>query len=219
MRTLIIALLSLSTSTTLLAVTSTAPSATQISAWLPTEINEQEPSIAELVPITLKGGEQAYLASVAYANAGRNFWAGYLLVRPDLGEARQLEEFGAQYNQIRRLDDYSSSHSALIIGGSGSGQGTSASSYSVVTFDGWKVSDLLTVHESDNSGNCGADVDRDCEGNKVFLNPFAGTGNSKHIGIAITDVQYASPDPETTSYEYKHTSRIVFLENPNVTGR
>lgn len=197
----------------------TPPSSTQIAAWSPEDINEMGPTIQKLLPVTLKGGEQAYLASVSYENAGRNFWAGYLLVRPDIGEARPLEEFGGQYNQIRTLDDYSDSHSAVIIGGSGSGQGSSESSYSLVVFDGWSAKTLFSASESDNSGNCGAYVERDCEGNDVFINLFEGDSNSKRIGLAVTNVKYHSPDIETTPYEYSHESELVFVENPITSQR
>ncbi len=193
----------------------TPPSSTQIAAWSPEEVNEMGPTIERLLPVTLKGGEQAYLASVSYENAGRNFWAGYLLVRPHIGEARPLEEFGGQYNQIRTLDDYSDSHSAVIIGGAGSGQGSSQSSYALVVFDGWSPRILFSTSESDNSGNCGAYVERDCEGNDVFINVFEGDSTSKRIGLAVTNVKYRSPDLETTPYQYSHESQLVFVENPN----
>lgn len=213
MRSLVTAL-TFSAACSAFAAAPTPPSSTQIAAWSPEEVNEMGPTIQKLLPVTLKGGEQAYLASVAYENAGRNFWAGYLLVRPQIGETRPLEEFGGQYNQIRTLDDYSDSHSAVIIGGSGSGQGSSASSYSLVVFDGWSTTALFTASESDNTGNCGTYVERDCEGNNVFINVFEGDSNSKHIGLAVTNVKYHSPDAETTPYKYSHESELVFVENP-----
>jgi hypothetical protein len=200
---------------TVFAATPTPPSQAQIAAWSPAEINEMGPSIDRLLPVTLRSGEQAYLASVSYENAGRNFWAGYLLVRPQIGEARPLDEFGGQYNQIRTLDEYSASHSAVIIGGAGSGQGTVESSYSLVVFDGWSANTLYSASESDNSGNCGADVERYCTGNKVFINVFEGDGNSKRVGLLVSNLKYSSPDIETTPYQYSHESEILFLDNPN----
>ncbi|AEB58447.1 hypothetical protein [Ectopseudomonas mendocina] len=214
MRSLAIAALACSAAT-VFAAPPTPPSPTQIAAWSPEEINEMGPSIDKLLPITLKGGEQAYLASVSYENAGRNFWAGYLLVRPQIGEARPLDEFGGQYNQIRTLDEYSTSHSAVIIGGAGSGQGTSESSYSLVVFDGWAVKTLFSASESDNSGNCGAYVERDCSGNRVFINVFEGDANSKRVGLLVSNLQYSSPDIEATPYEYSQETEILFLDNPN----
>lgn len=214
MRSQLTAALAFSAAASAFAAPPTPPSSTQIAAWSPEEINEQGPTIEKLLPVRLKGGEQAYLASVSYENAGRNFWAGYLLVRPEIGEARPLEEFGGQYNQIRTLDDYSDSHSAVIIGGAGSGQGSSEASYALVVFDGWSPKTLFTASESDNSGNCGAYVERDCEGNDVFINVFEGDSTSKRIGLAVTNVKYRSPDPETTPYEYSHESQLVFVENP-----
>jgi hypothetical protein len=38
--------------------------------------------------VKLISGEEAYLSGVSFENAGRNFWAGYVLTRPKLKQAR-----------------------------------------------------------------------------------------------------------------------------------
>ena len=38
--------------------------------------------------VKLISGEEAYLSGVSFENAGRNFWAGYVLTRPKLKQGR-----------------------------------------------------------------------------------------------------------------------------------
>lgn len=211
MRTLIVITLALSLSLPVLAAT--APSASQITAWAPAEVQQMGVQVENVVPVALPNREQAYLASVSYENAGRNFQAGYLLVRPALKQARALEGFGGQYNKIRLLDDYGSSQSVVIIGGAGSGQGTSAGSYSLVAFEGWEPRTLYSAGEQDNSGNCGPEVQRECAGNRVFLNVFSVDGPGGKIGIVVTDVKYTSADMDSPD-KYSQESQLVFVEHP-----
>ena len=212
MRALAIILFSLFVSSPTLASDPMPPAPEEINAWSSSAINDLGPEVVNMVPVTLKSGEQAYLAAVEYQHAGRNFWAGYLLVRPSLSEARALDEFGGQYNGIQIVDPHLPSQSAVIVGSSASGQGTSESSYSVVVFDGWTAESLYTVEESDNSGECGAVVGRNCSGNRVFLNVFSGLADGPSIGLVATNVRYSSPDIETTPYTYSVESELVFLE-------
>lgn len=214
MRLLLIATLAISISLPLSAAP-LMPTIKQIAGWSTDEINEMAPTVEKMVPVTLRGGEQAYLASVTYGNAGRNFWAGYLLIRPHMGQVRNLEEFGGQYNQIRLLDDYSASHSAVIIGSASSGQGVSEKNYSLIVFEGWSTKVLYQAEASDNSGNCGAFIERYCVGNNVFINILEEASSSKRLALVVTNVKYTSPDIETTPYQYSHGSEIVFLDNPN----
>lgn len=211
MRTLILTTLALSLS--LPAIAATPPSAKQITAWAPADVQEMGVQVENVVPVALPNSEQAYLASVSYENAGRNFQAGYLLVRPALKQARTVEGFGGQYNKIRLLDDYGSSQSVVIIGGAGSGQGSSAGSYALVAFEGWEPRTLYSAEEQDNTGNCGPEVQRECAGNRVFLNVFSVGGPGGRIGLVVTDVKYTSADMESAN-EYTQTSQLVFVEHP-----
>lgn len=192
----------------------TPPSAEQVKAWAPAEQAAMGITVNKLVPVTLLGGEQAYLASVSYQEAARNYWAGYLLVRPALQQARALEEFGGQYNQITPLEPYIESQTVVVIGAAGSGQGSVESSYSVVTFDGWTARSLYSVSESDNSGNCGAMVETYCKGNNVFINALSGPVTAGKLGLVISDVSYSSPDLETTAAKFSHETQIVFIDRP-----
>ena len=212
MRALATILVSFFLSFPALASDPTPPSVEQINEWSSSAINDLGPQVVNVVPVTLKGGEQAFLAAVEYQRAGRNFWAGYLLVRPSLREARALDEFGGQYNGIQLVDPHLPSQSAVIMGRATSGQGISESSYSVVVFDGWTAESLYTVEESDNSGECGAVVGRKCSGNRVFLNVFSGLADGPSIGLVATSVRYSSPDIEITPYTYRVESELVFLE-------
>ncbi|MCO8164669.1 hypothetical protein NRB16_21245 [Pseudomonas sp. LJDD11] len=211
MRTLIVATFALSLSLPILGAT--PPSAKQITAWAPAEVQQMGVQVENVVPVALPNNEQAYLASVSYENAGRNFQAGYLLVRPTLKQARALEDFGGQYNKIRLLDDYGSSQSVLIIGGAGSGQGSSAGSYSLVAFEGWEPRTLYSAGEQDNTGNCGPEVQRECWGNRVFLNVFSVGGPGGRIGLVVTNVKYTSVDMESP-HQYTQESQLVFVDHP-----
>lgn len=196
------------------AFSSEAPSVAQIKSWAPPEQAAMGISVDLLVPVTLRGGEQAYLASVSYKESMRNGWAGYLLVRPLLKQARSLDEFGGQYNGITPLNSYEPSQSAVIIGTSASGQGTSESSYSLVAFDGWDVKSLYSASESDNSGSCGMYSERYCKGNNVFINALTIPAPVGKLAIAVTNVSYSSPDLETTEAKISNDIKIVFVEDP-----
>ena len=80
--------------------------------------------------VKLISGEEAYLSSVSFDNAGRNFWAGYVLTRPKLKQARILKEFGGQSNSFKvHSTVYKGKPIQLIeIESAGSGQGTVESS-------------------------------------------------------------------------------------------
>jgi len=178
-----------------------APTAEQIVQWLP---EDQVTEVEEIHPLTLKGGEQAYLASVNFPDAGRNFWAGYVLARPALKEARVLEEFGGQYNGVTP-----GGGPLALIGSAGSGQGTSEATYSVVVFEGWAAKRLYSISESDNSGNCGYDG-RPCEGSQVFLHfvPVIGSGASY---LSVTEVRYSSTGDEDPAPKVTTRSELVRL--------
>jgi len=170
-----------------------APSVEQIVRWLPAD---QAVEVEQIQPLTLIDGEQAYLASVSFPDAGRNFWAGYVLVRPALQQAQVLEGYGGQYNGVILSGDL-----PVIIGGAGSGQGVVEASYSAVVFDGWQPVEMYRVEESDNSGNCGEGTA--CEGKRVFLN-FVQVGGSDSLRLSVTEVSYSStgdddPEPRATT--------------------
>ena len=189
-----------------------APSVAEIQAWAPPQHAAMGISVNKIVPVTLRGGEQAFLASVTYEESMRNGWAGYLLVRPSLKEARDLEEFGGQYNGITPINSYEPSQRAVIIGTSTSGQGHSSSTYTLASFDGWSVKPLYSASESDNSGNCGEYVERYCKGNNVFINVLSIPAPAGQLPIAITDITYSSPDLNKFAPTITNTTEVVFVE-------
>ena len=192
------------------------PSVDQIIAWSSSDIRDLGPKVKEVVPIALRGGEHAYIAAVDFdmTRTGRLYWRGYLMVRPSLNEARVLNGFGGQYNEIQSVDKRSRRQSSVIIGSAASGQGIFMSSYSVVTFDDWKAESLYTVEESSNSGWCGEDTGRDCSGNDVSIEikNVSGFGHNQRIELVVHNERYSSPDPETTPYTYSNESEIVVIE-------
>lgn len=180
------------------------PTAGQIVQWL---ASDQSVEVDEIQPLTLKGGEQAYLASVNFPDAGRNFWAGYVLARPALKEARVLEQFGGQYNGITLGGDQ-----LALIGAAGSGQGTSQAAYSVVVFDGWEVNSLFSISESENSGNCGYD-DMPCEGSQVFLH-FVHILDADSPHLSVTEVRYSSAGDDDSAPQVSTRSELIRLVVP-----
>ncbi|EOR05596.1 hypothetical protein [Acinetobacter genomosp. 15BJ] len=104
--------------------------------------------------VKLISGEEAYLSGVSFENAGRNFWAGYVLTRPKLKQARILKEFGGQSNSFKvHPTVYKGKPIQLIeIESAGSGQGTVESSKSLVYFTQWTSKLIAEVEESSYDG-------------------------------------------------------------------
>jgi hypothetical protein len=196
------------------ALADTPPSHEQVKAWAPAEQKAMGITVETLVPVTLAGKEQAYLAGVSYEEAARNFWAGYLLVRPKLKQARALEEFGGQYNGIQLLGDPGPEQSLVLIGSASSGQGIMEKTYAVVRFDGWTAKTLYSAAEEDNSGNCGADMEVYCKGNDVFINALSVPAPAGKLALAVTQVSYSSPDLETTPAKITQEVQVVFVDKP-----
>ncbi|WP_293735146.1 hypothetical protein [uncultured Acinetobacter sp.] len=104
--------------------------------------------------VKLISGEEAYLSGVSFENAGRNFWAGYVLTRPKLKQSRILKEFGGQSNSFKVYPTvYKGKPIQLIeIESAGSGQGTVESSKSLVYFNQWTSKLITEVEESSYGG-------------------------------------------------------------------
>jgi len=126
--------------------------------------------------VKLISGEEAYLSSVSFENAGRNFWAGYVLTRPKLKQARILKEFGGQSNSFKvHSTVYKGKPIQLIeIESAGSGQGTVESSKSLVYFTQWTSKLIAEVEESSYDGRydekLGAEDCRTGRENSGYLN-------------------------------------------------
>lgn len=186
---------------------SAQPSAESIVRWL------TEPAgktiVQKIEPITLKGGEEAYLASVEFPDQGRNFWAGYILARPKLKKSILLQDFGGQINTVTQVATFSTG-SLVIIGSAGSGQGQMNIDQSVVYFDGWKAKMLFKAESYNNFGSCGPDIGR-CEGVDVFINPL-NAGDSKKALLAVTQVKYTGT--ESNALKTMATVKIHTLPAP-----
>lgn len=126
--------------------------------------------------VKLVSGEEAYLSGVSFDNAGRNFWAGYVLTRPKLKQARILKEFGGQSNSFKvHSTVYKGKPIQLIeIESAGSGQGTVESSKSLVYFTQWTSKLITEVEESSYDGRydekLGAEDCRTGRDNSGYLN-------------------------------------------------
>lgn len=126
--------------------------------------------------VKLVSSEEAYLSSVSFENAGRNFWAGYVLTRPKLKQSRILKEFGGQSNSFKVYPTvYKSKPIQLIeFESAGSGQGTVESSNSLVYFTQWTSKLITEVEESSYDGRydekLGAEDCRTGRDNSGYLN-------------------------------------------------
>jgi hypothetical protein len=110
----------------------------------------QKIQIEKTQAIKLANGEQALLSSVQFAEAGRNFWGGYILTRPDLKKSLILEKFGGQANEFKVL---SNAHpmTLLQLSAAGSGQGDVDQTDYIVGFKGW-VAQVLYEADSFSHG-------------------------------------------------------------------
>lgn len=126
--------------------------------------------------VKLISGEEAYLSSVSFENAGRNFWAGYVLTRPKLKQARILKEFGGQSNSFKvHSTMYKGKPIELVeIESAGSGQGTVETTKSLVYFTQWTSKLIIEVEESSYDGRydekLGAEDCRTGRDNSGYLN-------------------------------------------------
>ncbi|HBO72220.1 MAG TPA: hypothetical protein DD639_08045 [Acinetobacter sp.] len=104
--------------------------------------------------VKLVSGEEAYLSGVSFENAGRNFWAGYVLTRPKLKQAQILKEFGGQSNTFKvHPTVYKGKPIELVeIESAGSGQGTVESTKSLVYLNQWNAKLITEVQESSYAG-------------------------------------------------------------------
>lgn len=146
---------SLSISTLCLAA---SPTQQQIIGWL---INPKESSahpanainISRSEEILLLSGEKAFISAVEYENAGRNFWAGYILTRPALKQSKILP-FGGQSNTFIIHSHYSKGKPVNIIEftSAGSGQGASQRSKTLTVINGWNIKTLREGEEGSYDG-------------------------------------------------------------------
>ena len=115
--------------------------------------------------VKLISGEEAYLSGVSFENAGRNFWAGYVLTRPKLKQAKILKEFGGQSNTFKvHPTMYKGKPIELVeIESAGSGQGTVEATKSLVYLSQWNAKLITEVQESSNAGRYDEKLDaEDC---------------------------------------------------------
>ena len=105
------------------------------------------------------------MSGVSFENAGRNFWAGYVLTRPKLKQAKILKEFGGQSNTFKvHPTMYKGKSIELVeIESAGSGQGTVEATKSLVYLSQWNAKLITEVQESSNAGRYDEKLDaEDC---------------------------------------------------------
>ena len=137
--------------------------------------SQATPSKAILVDhtqaVTLRSGEHAYLSGVSFENAGRNFWAGYILTRPTLKQSKILTDFGGQSNTFKVYSALSQTQPVQLveIESAGSGQGILSSTLDLVYFDGWNAKVIATVNSNDDPGRYNEQLgEEDCRTGEII---------------------------------------------------
>ncbi|OUY05950.1 hypothetical protein [Acinetobacter populi] len=139
-------------STLTLTTMAKVPSTTEIIGWLNNpEKSYANPanaiSIDRTEEIVLMSGEKAYISGIEFANAGRNFWAGYILTRPNLKQSHLLE-FGGQSNTfvVHQVIVNGKPVNLVEFESAGSGQGTIEQSRTLTYFKNWQP---VTIAEAE----------------------------------------------------------------------
>jgi hypothetical protein len=134
------------------------PTLEQIYEWWKPE-NRQWPDeqieVVKIEPISLTEGENAFVAEVVFPKRGRNFAGGCLLIRPQLQEAREIEELGKKFGHFGY---YMNRASCIWTETVASGQCTTHRHKRALYLDGWKA---VVLHErkfGDNLGCCPEDI-------------------------------------------------------------
>ena len=158
-----------------------APTPNQALQWL---VNPQDSSaepkraitFTSSAKFTMVGGEEAYISGVEFKDAARNFWGGYILIRPKIQQSKILTGFGGQANEFKVFNTHykGAPLDVIQLKSAGSGQGSVEGSTSLVIFKGNQVQELA----SENTGSFGGFYDEktdaeDCKtghDNDVFFN-------------------------------------------------
>ena len=161
-------------------VLAATPSEQQIVGWI-NNLDQSSASPAKAIHVVaskevkLLSGEQAFISSVTFENAGRNFWAGYVLSRPKIRQSKILP-YGGQSNTFI-IHPYSHKGKLVHIvefNSAGSGQGSVEGSKTLTVLDGWNIKTLREAEEGSYEGSYNDKLgDSDCKtgyNNQVFFN-------------------------------------------------
>lgn len=135
------------------------PSDKDILAWLANPedsqaLTQKAIDIVRTEKVRLLSGEEAYLSAVAFEDAGRNFWAGYIFTRPVQKESRILKGLGGQSHTFR-VHPYRHKDKEIDLvelESAGSGQGTMNSEKTLFALNDWQMKAIATVESADYPG-------------------------------------------------------------------
>lgn len=194
------------------------PSNAQIVKWI-TNIDKSNAdpqraiTIHNTQPVTLYSGEIAYVSGVTFENSARNFWGGYVLTRPNLGQARILD-FGGQANTFRVHSFYKNKKEFDLIEfeSASSGQGTISEVISLTYINNWKVTTLRSVEAGSDGGRYNEEIDdTDCKtgyDNAAFFNIMP------YNGIVIETTVQSNGCENKTKQDYKINSQFIDVKIP-----
>jgi len=111
------------------------PSMATIQTWWSSKSNEKMTIRGDLLPVSLKNHEKAFLLEVGFFGRGRNFIDHAVIIRPKLKEVQEVAFPVCKDVVVHNFnhDGISEVESAC----SGSGQGTVQGKKAIVQFDGW----------------------------------------------------------------------------------
>ncbi len=164
------------------------PSKAQIYEWWPLEDRKQpdEPlEIGSVVPVVLKGGEEAFLCAVDFPDRPRGDRYGTLLVRLHLKEARHVH-VPQGVNEVIDLD--ADGISEVLMSWSFMAQGLLYANRTIGYFDGWEYVVLHEQSFGNDLGWCGKKYyGRDCESKEVHwsFTDLNGDGTKDLVEILI----------------------------------
>lgn len=136
-----------------LAAAEAPPPVEIVQAWWAARSSETLSIDSELVPIVLRSGERAFLASAGFYSRGRNDFSHVVLIRPALKEVREVPDPVRQDFSVRDLDH--DGVSEIVAQASGSGGGSIEGVMAIVQMDGWTPIVLHRAAFHNNLGNCG----------------------------------------------------------------
>lgn len=132
------------------------PSQDQILSWVSNHkdgTSLKNATVFDTQAFNLIGGEEAYISSVEFPEAGRNFTRGFILTRPKLSQS-QILSFGGQSNLYKKHHIYykDKSYDLIEFESAGSGQGTMASDVTLTYFKGWQATKIVEAESYSDPG-------------------------------------------------------------------